>query len=127
MFISGKGVTRTGEENNLIVATDLFSTIAEVAGVKAIEIHDSKSFVSLFTKNSTIRNYQYTEIKDDTSDIWAISNGNYKLIENVDGVQELYFLSTDPYELQNLLNSTLTTEQSTAKTALETELNKIRK
>ncbi|MBK8546055.1 MAG: sulfatase-like hydrolase/transferase [Saprospiraceae bacterium] len=127
LFISGKGVTRTGEENNLIVATDLFSTIAEVAGVKAIEIHDSKSFVSLFTKNSTIRNYQYTEIKDDTSDIWAISNGNYKLIENVDGVQELYFLSTDPYELQNLLNSTLTTEQSTAKTALETELNKIRK
>ena len=90
LFISGKGVTRTGEENNLIVATDLFSTIAEVAGVKAIEIHDSKSFVSLFTKNSTIRNYQYTEIKDDTSDIWAISNGNYKLIENVDGVQELY-------------------------------------
>ncbi|MFN8345533.1 MAG: sulfatase-like hydrolase/transferase [Spirosomataceae bacterium] len=127
MFISGKGVTRTGAENNLIDATDLFSTIAEVAGVNATQINDSKSFKSLFSTNSTIRNYQYSEIKDGADDMWAISNGKYKLIVNATGTKQLYFLTTDPYETKNLLNGTLTTEQSTAKTALEAELNNIRK
>lgn len=78
LFISGHGVKKTGTENNLIDVTDLFSTIAEVAGVKSSAIHDSQSFKSLFTSNATIRNYQYSEIKDDNNDMWAISNGKYK-------------------------------------------------
>ncbi len=127
MFISGKGVTRTGAENNLIDATDLFSTIAEVAGVNATQINDSKSFKSLFTSSSTIRKYQYSEIKEGTDDMWAISNGKYKLIVSASGAKQMYFLMSDPYEVNNLLNGTLTTEQSTAKIELETELNNIRR
>jgi len=127
MFISGKGVTRTGFENNLIDATDIFSTIAEVAGVNVSQINDSKSFKSLFTTSSTIRKYQYSEIKDGTNDMWAISNGVYKLIENATGAKELYFLISDPYEVTNLLNATLTSAQTTAKNELEAELNNIRK
>jgi len=126
MFISGKGVTRTGIENNLIDVTDLFSTIAEVAGVKATEIHDSKSFKSLFLSNSTIRNYQYSEIKDDNNDMWAISNGKYKLIVNATGDKQLFYLTTDPYESSNLLDGNLTPEQSSAMVALETQLLLIR-
>jgi arylsulfatase B len=127
MFISGKGVTRTGAENNLIDATDIFSTIAEVAGITVSQMNDSKSFKSLFTNSSTIRKYQYAEIKDGTDDMWAISNGIYKLIVNATGAKQLYFLTTDPYEANNLLNATLTTAQTTAKNELETELNNIRK
>ena len=127
LFISGKGVTRTGAENNLIDATDLFSTIAEIAGVGVSQVNDSKSFKSLFSTNATIRNYQYSEIKDGTNDMWAISNGKYKLIVNASGAKQLYFLTTDPYETNNLINGTLTTEQSTARSTLETELNNIRR
>ncbi len=126
MFISGKGVTKTGVENNLLGVTDLFSTIAEVAGVNATQVNDSKSFKSLFSTTNTIRNYQYSEIKDGTDDIWGISNGKYKLIVNANGSKEMYFLTTDPYEINNLLNGILTTEQSAAKIEIETELNNIR-
>ena len=127
MFISGKGVTRTGTETGLIDATDLFSTIAEVAEVNATQINDSKSFKALFTGGATIRNYQYSEYKDGIDDLWAISNGKYKLIVSATGVKQMFNLSTDAYETINLLNSTITTEQSTAKTSLETELNNIRR
>jgi len=127
MFISGKGVTRTGTENNLIDATDIFSTIAEVAGVNVSQINDSKSFKPLFTSSSTIRKYQYSEIKDGADDMWAISNGIYKLIVNATGAKQMYFLTTDPYEVNNLLNGTLTSAQTTAKNELEAELNNIRR
>jgi arylsulfatase B len=127
LFISGKGVTRTGTDNNLIDATDIFSTIAEVAGVSVSQINDSKSFKSLFTASSTIRKYQYSEIKDGTDDMWAISNGVYKLIASATGSKQLYFLTTDPYEISNLITGTLTSVQTTAKNELEAELNAIRK
>lgn len=127
MFISGKGVTRTGTENNLIDATDIFSTIAEVAGVNVSQINDSKSFKSLFTSSATIRKYQYSEIKDGTDDMWAISNGIYKLIVNATGAKQMYFLTTDPYEVNNLLSGTLTSVQTNAKNELEAELNNIRR
>lgn len=127
MFISGKGVTRTGTENNLIDATDIFSTIAEVAGVNVSQINDSKSFKSLFTSSATVRKYQYSEIKDGTDDMWAISNGIYKLIVNVTGAKQMYFLTTDPYELNNLLSGTLTSVQTNVKNELEAELNNIRR
>ncbi len=127
MFISGKGVTRTGTENNLIDATDIFSTIAEVAGVNVSQINDSKSFKSLFTSSATVRKYQYSEIKDGTDDMWAISNGIYKLIVNATGAKQMYFLTTDPYEVNNLLSGTLTSVQTNAKNELEAELNNIRR
>lgn len=126
LFISGHGVKKTGTENNLIDVTDLFSTIAEVAGVKSSAIHDSQSFKSLFTSSATIRNYQYSEIKDDNNDMWAISNGKYKLIVNANGDKQLFYLTTDPYESINLLDSNLTSEQTSAMLALETQLLLIR-
>ena len=126
MFISGKGVTKTGNEDNLITSTDLFATISELAGVSVDEIHDSKSFKSLLTQNTTIRNFQYAERYNPPVDKWAISNGNYKLIEGVNGNQEFYDLNNDPYEQNNLLNSSLTTNENNAKSELEIELLNIR-
>ena len=126
LFISGHGVEKTGTENNLIDVTDLFSTIAEVAGVKSSAIHDSQSFKSLFTSSATIRNYQYSEIKDDNNDMWAISNGKYKLIVTATGDKQLFYLTTDPYESINLLNGNLTPDQTSAMLALETQLLLIR-
>lgn len=126
MFIAGKGVSRTGEDNSLIGSTDLYSTIAELAGVNSSMIHDSKSFKNLLSNTVAQRAFQYTESGDDAEGSWTISNGEYKLIVNADSSEEMYDLSNDPYENDNLLNGSLTSSQENAKAALETELAIIR-
>ncbi len=127
MFISGNSVSRVGTDDNLITSTDLFATIAEIAGNSANEIHDSKSFKSLLTSNNnSIRDYQYSEMDDGTTDEWTISNGEYKLIVNTDGIAEMYNLVNDSYENSNLLNGNLSTIEQNAKLELETELTNIR-
>jgi arylsulfatase B len=126
MFISGNGVTRTGVDDNLINGTDLFATIADIAGSSTTEIHDSKSFKTLLTNNNTFRNFQYSEMDDGTNDRWAVSNGAFKLIVNANGNEEMYDLSNDPYESDDLLSGTLTTLEGNAKTELEAELLNIR-
>jgi arylsulfatase B len=127
MFISGAAVTRLGKDNHLINSSDLFATIAEIAGTSTNEIHDSKSFKSLFTNNTSgIRAYQYSEINNGTTDVWAISNGEYKLIVDADENEEMYHLATDPYESSDLTNGSLSTIEQNAKLTLEAELTNIR-
>jgi arylsulfatase B len=125
MFISGKGISRLGVDDHLINGTDLFTTISEIAGINIPQYNDSKSFKSLLSHSATIRNYQYSEVKE-TIDLWAISNGEYKLIVKDVGNKEMYHLTTDPYENSNLLNGTLSTVEQNAKSELETELTNIR-
>ena len=126
MFVSGAGVSRRGNDENLISGTDLYATIAEIAGVTVNTINDSKSFTSLFSSNQNIRNYQYSEMDDGITDAWTISNGDYKLIVSSSGEEQMYDLLNDPYESTDLLSGTLTTEQENSKSDLEVELNLIR-
>lgn len=126
LFVSGKGVERKGIDNNLITSTDIFATIAEIAGVDIAEINDSKSFKSLFSEKKSIRKYQYAEMKNEKNDAWTISNGTYKLLVFADGEEEMYHLINDPYEKSNILNSPLTTVEKKTKEALEAELSRIR-
>ena len=126
MFVSGKDVSRTGDDNSLICSTDLFSTIAELAGVNVSEIHDSKSFKSLLSRSASHRAFQYSERNNGTGDSWAISDGKYKLIVNANGSEEFYDLSIDPYENNDLLSNDLTMEEESAKANLEAELLNIR-
>ena len=126
MFISGYGVNRTGMDNNLIVSTDLYLTIANLCGVQGTQIYDSKSFIPLLTSNTTIRDFQYSEIDNGTNDSWAIRNLNYKLIVNANGNEEMYDMISDPYEQNNLLLSNLSNDQQSAKNILELELSAIR-
>jgi arylsulfatase B len=125
LFVSGKGVSRTGTENQLFAGTDLFATLAQIAGININEYHDSKSFKSLLSQSSSIRNYQYSELKDGTDESWTIGNETYKLLIKNTG-NEMYHLANDPYENNNLLNGVLSTTAQSAKTLLETELNNIR-
>ncbi len=126
MFASGSGITRKGLDNNLITSTDLFSTIANVAGVKAETFSDSKSFFPLFSQNAFIRGFQFAERKNGQVEKWAISNGAFKLIENAIGNQELYNLIDDPYEEVNLMDTELTTEENNALSDLENQATLIR-
>lgn len=126
MFISGQGVSRLGIDDNLLSSTDLFSTIAEIAGSSTTEIHDSKSFKSLLSGSSPTRSYQYSEMNSGTNDLWAIRNDSFKLIVNANGDKQLYNLINDPYEQNNLLDGTLTTLEANEQSDLETELANIR-
>ena len=110
LFVSGNGVLQTGTDDRLITSSDLFATIAGIAGIDIKEIHDSKSFKSSFKQALPTRDFQYSELNDDTRDFWAISNGDYKLIVNQNGSNELYHLAQDPYESFNLLTRELSTE-----------------
>jgi len=88
MIVSGKNVPRFGEtETALISTTDLFATIAEIAGVDSNEIHDSKSFLSLlnFKDTANRREYAYSERRitrgnGNTNDQYAIRNQSHKYI-----------------------------------------------
>lgn len=124
MVVSGIGVNRMGvREAALINSTDLYATIGNIVGSSTTEIYNSKSFKSLFTdENATKRDYAYSEKED----AFTIRNATYKYIKFDNGTEELYNLSSDAYESSNLMNSTLSAESETAKTALIAEANSIR-
>lgn len=129
MFISGPGVTRTGEEDALVTGTDFFASIASLAGVSVDEIHDSKNFTPLLSaEQSTIREFAYSEQNnpDADKDEWCIRNEQYKLIELTDGTQRLYNLSNDPYESTNLMNSGLSESEEAIRVQLAQQAANIR-
>ena len=132
MIISGKDVNRVNQvEDALLNTTDLFATIADLAGTGTSEINDSKSFKELLTSsNSSFRNYVYTEIGKETggSD-YTIRNTTHKYIRFENGNEALYNLSVNPLENPNLLNANqlpLSDSDSAIKDELTNELNAIR-
>ena len=129
MVISGKNVLRVKEvEDAFINSSDLFATIAEIAGGGVAEINDSISFKNLLSiPGSNSRTYTYSEIKTDTggSD-YTMRNATHKYISFDNGSEALYNLTQDPLEETNLLNRDLTTEDTLIKEALITELTSLR-
>ena len=121
MIIAGKGVTRKGErESALINSTDLFATIADIAGTELEEIYDSKSFKKLLTGDTMqTRSFLYSEVLQDDGTHWAVRNTTYKLLNFGNNTQAFYNLSIDPYEQNNLINN-LDSDASQAKINLET-------
>lgn len=132
MIISGKDVNRKGnQEDALLVTTDLFATIASIAGAAITEIHDSKSFKTLFdSEDVSVRDYAYSEIGDAINSLdLTIRNNDYKLIKFNNGNEELYNLSEDPLESTNLLRANrlpLSEEALLSKQQLEAELTRIK-
>lgn len=124
MIVSGVDVTRAGErEDALIHTTDLFATIANIAGVSVSEIHNSKSFYSHLTSATNDgRSFVYSEIVDG----YAIRNATYKLMKYDNGDEELYNLVQDPYENRNLIGTTLSAEATNEKANLISEAIAIR-
>ena len=124
MVVSGKGVSRINErESALINSTDLYTTIANIAGVSTSEIHNSESFNRLLTDgNSTKRNFVYSEKED----AYTIRDAIYKYIKLDNGAEEFYNLSIDAYEGSNLIGGILSSEEAASKAALIAEANRIR-
>ncbi len=126
MIISGKGVDRINStENALINTTDLYATIADIAGTETSEIHDSKSFKGLLNDSeANKRIYTYTENAD-----YTIRNATHKYIYFNDGSEALFNLSNNPMENPNLLHANqlpLSDTDKTIKDELTAKLQDIR-
>lgn len=129
MIVSGRGVTRANErEGALVVTTDLFATVAELAGVPINQINDSFSFASLLDDASATngRDYAYTEVCTTQLDSWTIRNDQFKLIENRLSASELYDLDNDLLEQNNLYDSTSDPDAAAAQIELEAQMLVIR-
>ncbi|KMT64579.1 sulfatase-like hydrolase/transferase [Catenovulum maritimum] len=126
--VSGAGVTRQGErETKLVNSTDLFTTIAEIAGLDLNEKHDSESFKDILsTDTANTRDYSFVNYQSDSTNGYAIRNQDYKLIESTTGTQEFYSLKDETVEITELLaTGTLTTEQNQAYQLLDSKLDSI--
>ena len=129
MIISGNKVTRSNEDDDsLINTTDMYSSVAELCGIENSNIHDSKSFVSLFNSNSSssVRDYIYSELGNNE---YAIRNSTHKYIHFEDGSEALFNLSINEFERPNLLIQSqlpLSSNDSKNKDELISELNRIR-
>lgn len=103
MVVQGAGVSRIGErESGLVNSTDIFATVANIAGVEIDEINDSKSFVPLLSAPITVRDENYTDMISG----WSYRNERYKLVYKIGGIKRLYDLENDPYENTNLIETT---------------------
>ena len=107
MVISGAGITRKGErEDALIQSTDLFTTIAQMAGSTISEKHNSKSFYQLLSDTTApSRTYAYAENSTEGNVSYTVRDSKYKLIVDADGTESVYDLISDPYEKKNLLTN----------------------
>jgi arylsulfatase A-like enzyme len=107
LFVSGPGITRVNErETALVNTTDLFATIAALAGVNVSTVNDSVSFANLYDIGQEHeRFFQYSEHSTDEGEEWTVSDSMYKLIESSTGEQQLYQLTVDPYENDDLLKT----------------------
>lgn len=132
MIISGKGVARMNDtEDALINLTDLYATIASIAGVKVSKINDSYNFNDLLSNPSdSIRDFTYSEEGDDVNNSSVtIRNTTHKYILFEEGTEALFDLSSDPLESKNLMHSKnlpLSEENAIIQQELIAELNKIR-
>jgi arylsulfatase A-like enzyme len=105
LVVSGAGVTRLGErEDALIVTTDFFATIAELAGSNATNIYDSESIADSFSGSGFVgRSVAYVGYSSVDLDGWAVRNATHKLIQTASNGQEMYDVSVDIGETTNLL------------------------
>jgi arylsulfatase A-like enzyme len=118
LIVAGAGVTRQGKrETALINTTDLFATIADLAGTGVKKSGDSISFKHLLVdKPGPKRSFIYAELHNTLPEKWnngwAIRDSRYKLIEFEDSSRQsgLFNLIEDPFENTNLLKLDPTVE-----------------
>lgn len=133
MIVWGAGVTRAGaREPGLVNSTDIFATIAQLAGAVAPNNvsgpEDSISFAAaLKHENAVDRTFAYVEHFNDGGPRgrqrqqfgWAVRDDSWKYIRQSDGREFLFDLNADPFEANDLLEGgDLVVEASVARERL---------
>ncbi len=133
MVVAGAGVSRIGErEAALINTTDLFATIADLAGIGSTPAQDSISFKPLFEASSAGgRSILYSDLQAPVpmrmsqNNGWAVSDGRYQFMQLEATGQYLIDKRKDPGGALNLLVNGSTEAEAIA-TRLEAIGRKLR-
>jgi arylsulfatase A-like enzyme len=107
LVIAGAGVTRNGaEEEHIVVSSDLYATIAQLAGIPVSQIYNSYSLVPLLTSNSASsgRQYAFTELCNRNAERYAVRGDRWKLLYS-NGTWGMYDLVLDSLETTNVYTS----------------------
>ncbi|EWH11976.1 sulfatase [Catenovulum agarivorans DS-2] len=114
LIVSGAAVTRQGErEDALIEGVDLFATISELAGNTATQINDSTSFAALLSHNDAVQDaYAFSEFESDNVTGWTVRNQTHKLVQFEDSSQQLYSLTDNFNETNNLIDNPSADDQA---------------
>lgn len=107
LFVSGAGVTRVNaREERLVNATDIYATIAELAGSQFDgRIQDGISFAKYLTSTDGDRRYHaYTDFRNAVFDGWTIRNHTHRLLRT-HGVDTLYELSPHHFNVVDVTES----------------------
>jgi arylsulfatase A-like enzyme len=115
LIVCGKNIIRKNVTETALGQTpDMFATIADIAGAGSEDYYDGISLKPLFTDaNASKRTFSYTEQFGNTStsnDGYSIRNENYKLIHLENETEYFYEISTDPFEQNNLLTQSLSSQ-----------------
>lgn len=110
---AGAGVTRKGERETAPINTsDLFATVADVAGIPATEAEDSISFKALLSSFSGgKRTYTYSDLQADRparlarNSGWTVGDGRYQYLRLDRGGRYLFDTAADPGGSVNLLRN----------------------
>jgi arylsulfatase A-like enzyme len=124
LVVSGPGVTRLGErEDHLVVATDLYATLAELSGIPVSDIGNSYSLLPLLSDPAatTGRSLSFSEMCSGTQAFYAVRDDRYKLSYN-NGTWRLYDLANDAQEATNRFADPAL---AGVRTALEAELDSL--
>ena len=99
-------LTENREEARLVSNVDLAATIADYAGVTPQLPQEGRSFLPLITNASADWDEEILLERDGTGKFAfdGIRVPGWKYVEYANGDKELYDLTTDPYELDNLAN-----------------------
>ncbi len=102
LIISHPGYRKAATVSAPTEHVDLYPTILEYAGVDfSGETLDGKSLLPLIRgERATHKRYQFSEIVHGR----MLTDGKYKIIENINDNNELYDLETDPEELHNIID-----------------------
>ena len=121
MIVAGAGVTRKGEhEEALVNTTDIFATIADLAGLGGDTAEDGVSFKPLLSGGEAEnRSFLYSEYETAEPPMtrnngWTIRDDRYQLLMLDDGTRALFDVAADPGGTVNLLDGGPTDAQAAA-------------
>lgn len=104
LLIRYPGAQGNRTETRFVSNVDLAATIADYAGVTPAIPQDGRSLLPLLTNTATNWRNSVLLERHVNDDYYGIRVPNWKYIEYRKGFRELYDLTNDPFEMQNVAN-----------------------